>query len=93
MGLERRLSRREKKELKKQEKAAKFNAQESEKENTAQTLYSAVPESSFTRSISNPEMVMRRRRQMKLERKLQEIRTSDGGPNSGNVMVETRHVN
>lgn len=82
VGLQRKLSRREKKELKKQEKEAQLLSQD-EKENAAEKLYSAVPESSFTRSISNPEMVMRRRRQMKLERKLQEIRASDGGPNSG----------
>ena len=34
-----------------------------------------LPETSFTRSISNPEAVMRRRRQQKLERKLQLFRS------------------
>ena len=41
------------------------------------------------RSISNPEMVMRRRRQLKLEKKLQTYRSTDGGPDTGeeeNVM-------
>ena len=80
--LERRLSRREKKELKKREKEAQ-RREAANKENIAKRLYEAAPDSSFTRSISNPEMVMRRRRQVKLERKLQQIRTSDDGPNSG----------
>ena len=39
-----------------------------------------LPDTSFTRSISNPEAVMRRRRQQKLERKLQQFRSKDGGP-------------
>jgi len=80
--LERRLSKREKKELKKREKEAQ-RQEASNKENIAKRLYEAAPDSSFTRSISNPEMVMRRRRQMTLERKLQQIRASDDGPNSG----------
>ena len=49
----------------------------------AQQLYNELPESSFTRSISNPELVMRKRRQLKLEKKLQQIRSNDGGPDSG----------
>lgn len=49
----------------------------------AEKLYTELPETSFTRSISNPEAVMRRRRQMKLEKKLQQIRSKDGGPDSG----------
>ena len=48
-------------------------------------LYNEVPDTSFTRSISNPEAVMRRRRQLKLEKKLQQIRSQDGGPDEGNV--------
>ena len=42
-----------------------------------------MPETSFTRSISNPEAVMRRRRQQKLEKKLQQFRSKDGGPDTG----------
>lgn len=42
-----------------------------------------LPETSFTRSISNPEAVMRRQRQQKLERKLQQFRSKDGGPDTG----------
>lgn len=44
----------------------------------AEKLYTELPETSFTRSISNPEAVMRRRRQQKLERKLQQFRNQDG---------------
>lgn len=47
---------------------------------------SELPETSFTRSISNPEAVMRRRRQQKLERKLQQFRSKDGGPDTGGTL-------
>lgn len=43
------------------------------KEGVAETLYKEMPETSFTRSISNPEAVMRRRRQQKLEKRLAQI--------------------
>ena len=49
-------------------------------------LVSELPETSFTRSISNPEAVMRRRRQQKLERKLQQFRSKDGGPDTGGTL-------
>ncbi|KAH9363512.1 hypothetical protein HPB48_005955 [Haemaphysalis longicornis] len=39
----------------------------------------------FTRSISNPEAVMRRRRQQKLERKLQQFR-QEGSPEAGGTL-------
>lgn len=42
-----------------------------------------MPETSFTRTISNPEVVMKRRRQQKLEKRMQEFRSSDGRPDSG----------
>jgi len=45
-----------------------------------------LPETSFTRSISNPEAVMRRRRQQKLERRLQQFRSKDGGPDTGGTL-------
>ena len=38
-------------------------------------LIAELPDTSFTRSISNPEAVMRRRRQQKLEKKLQQFRS------------------
>jgi afadin len=78
----RKLSKREKKELKKKEKESKLSGKENESPNksTAKELYTAVPETSFTRSISNPEAVMRRRRQQKLEKKLHDLRNkADGG--------------
>lgn len=53
------------------------------KDSVAEKLYNELPETSFTRSISNPEAVMRRRRQLKLEKKLQQFRSKDGGPDSG----------
>jgi hypothetical protein len=40
---------------------------------------SELPDTSFTRSISNPEAVMRRRRQQKLEKKLQQFRSKVPG--------------
>ena len=85
-SFKRKLSKREKKELKKKEKEAKLKGKENqtpEKEGVAEQLYNELPETSFTRSISNPEAVMRRRRQLKLEKKLQEIRSEDGGPDKG----------
>lgn len=45
-----------------------------------------VPDTSFTRSISNPEAVMRRRRQQKLEKKLIQFRSRDGGPDTGGTL-------
>ena len=45
----------------------------------AEQLYKEVPDSNFTRSISNPEIVMARRRQQKLENKLKQIKNRDGG--------------
>lgn len=42
-----------------------------------------MPETSFTRTISNPEVVMKRRRQQKLEKRMQEFMSSDGRPDSG----------
>lgn len=52
----------------------------------AEKLYTELPETSFTRSISNPEAVMRRRRQQKLEKKLQQFRSKDGGPDTGGTL-------
>ena len=49
----------------------------------AEKLYNELPETSFTRSISNPEAVMRRRRQIKLEKKLEQFKSKDGGPDTG----------
>ncbi|XP_023710210.1 uncharacterized protein LOC111865986 isoform X4 [Cryptotermes secundus] len=86
----RKLSKREKKQLKKQEKLnkLKMNAPTNSENDggVAGKLYTELPETSFTRSISNPEAVMRRRRQQKLERKLQQFRSKDGGPDTGGTL-------
>ncbi|KAK2145409.1 hypothetical protein LSH36_684g01025 [Paralvinella palmiformis] len=88
-GFKRRLSKREKKELKKREKEAKLKDKENKSPNgngVATKLYNELPDTSFTRSISNPEAVMRKRRQLKLEKKLQQIRSKDGGPDQGGTL-------
>lgn len=82
----RKLSKREKKELKKKEKEMMASSGKENDSSVAQQLYNELPESSFTRSISNPELVMRKRRQLKLEKKLQQIRGNDGGPDSGKLL-------
>ncbi|KAG5672262.1 hypothetical protein PVAND_002403 [Polypedilum vanderplanki] len=86
-NFKRKLSKREKKEQKKKEKLQKLNSNADESENhVAEKLYTELPETSFTRSISNPEAVMRRRRQQKLEKKLQQFRSRDGGPDTGGTL-------
>lgn len=82
----RKLSKREKKELKKQEKVKKMQSNIENDSSVAEKLYTELPETSFTRSISNPEAVMRRRRQQKLEKKLQQFRSRDGGPDTGGTL-------
>ncbi|XP_065208154.1 afadin isoform X2 [Planococcus citri] len=86
----RKLSKREKKQLKKQEKLNRIQsrgtANDENDAKVAEKLYSELPETSFTRSISNPEAVMRRRRQQILERKLQQFRSKDGGPDTGGTL-------
>ena len=44
----------------------------------AGTLYEQVPETSLTRSLSNPEAVMRRRREQKFEKKLESFKSKAG---------------
>lgn len=39
----------------------------------AKNLYNQVPANNFTRTISNPEIVMKKRRERKLEQKLKEM--------------------
>ncbi|XP_071053115.1 afadin isoform X2 [Onthophagus taurus] len=84
----RKLSKREKKQLKKQEKQQRLKSEngDNDKDGVAEKLYTELPETSFTRSISNPEAVMRRRRQQKLEKKLQQFRSKDGGPDTGGTL-------
>lgn len=89
LNFKRKLSKREKKEQKKKEKLAKLNSTSAaDTENhVAEKLYNELPETSFTRSISNPEAVMRRRRQQILEKKLQQFRSRDGGPDTGELRL------
>ncbi|XP_066147647.1 afadin isoform X3 [Euwallacea fornicatus] len=84
----RKLSKREKKQLKKQEKLSRMKSENLDVngDNVTEKLYHELPETSFTRSISNPEAVMRRRRQQKLEKKLQQFRSKDGGPDTGGTL-------
>ncbi|XP_013177588.1 PREDICTED: afadin-like [Papilio xuthus] len=86
-NFKRKLSKREKKELKKKEKLSRLKSDTNDENRPiAEKLYTELPETSFTRSISNPEAVMRRRRQQKLERKLQQFRSKDGGPDTGGTL-------
>lgn len=80
INFKRKLSKREKKEKKK--KREKEKKSKDGKDGIAEKLYTEIPETSFTRSISNPEAVMRRRRQQKLEKKLQQL-CQEGGPQAG----------
>ena len=83
--MKRRLSKREKKEAKKQAQQATGPIDGKEnKPRVGETLYKEVPETSFTRTVSNPEAVMRRRRQQKLE-KLQQVQRQEGGAR-GNII-------
>ncbi|XP_045699576.1 afadin isoform X2 [Phyllostomus hastatus] len=95
-NFKRTLSKKEKKEKKKREKEAMRQASEKddrpfqgddvENPRLAAEVYKDMPETSFTRTISNPEVVMKRRRQQKLEKRMQEFRSSDGRPDSGGTL-------
>ncbi|GFY73939.1 afadin [Trichonephila inaurata madagascariensis] len=85
-NFKRKLSKREKKEKKKREKRERLKAaEESKPDGIAERLYSELPETSFTRSISNPEAVMRRRRAQILEKKLQQF-CQEGGSDAGGTL-------
>uniref|UniRef100_UPI00398E3DAA afadin isoform X4 n=1 Tax=Pristiophorus japonicus TaxID=55135 RepID=UPI00398E3DAA len=96
-NFKRTLSKKEKKEKKRREKEALMQAADDERlipsgdgENSSSHLaaevYKDMPETSFTRTISNPEVVMKRRRQQKLEQRMQEFRSADGRPDSGGTL-------
>ncbi|XP_066103800.1 afadin isoform X4 [Saccopteryx bilineata] len=95
-NFKRTLSKKEKKEKKKREKEATrqasdkedrlFHGEDIENSRLAAEVYKDMPETSFTRTISNPEVVMKRRRQQKLEKRMQEFRSSDGRPDSGGTL-------
>nr|XP_006813997.1 PREDICTED: afadin [Saccoglossus kowalevskii] len=93
-NFKRKLTKKEKKEKRKKDrKEARQRARDNSENqpndpnaSMSEKLYTELPESSFTRSISNPEAVMRRRRQQKLEKKLEEFRGKDGGLDSGGML-------
>uniref|UniRef100_A0A8D0GE25 Afadin n=1 Tax=Sphenodon punctatus TaxID=8508 RepID=A0A8D0GE25_SPHPU len=95
-NFKRTLSKKEKKEKKRRDKEAlrqasdnddrPFHGDDIENSRLAAEVYKDMPETSFTRTISNPEVVMKRRRQQKLEKRMQEFRSSDGRPDSGGTL-------
>uniref|UniRef100_A0A4W3HY64 Afadin n=1 Tax=Callorhinchus milii TaxID=7868 RepID=A0A4W3HY64_CALMI len=97
-NFKRTLSKKEKKEKKRREKEALMQIQDGDERSIsrddgeyssshlAAEVYKDMPETSFTRTISNPEVVMKRRRQQKLEKRMQEFRSGDGRPDSGGTL-------
>ncbi|XP_077365917.1 afadin isoform X18 [Festucalex cinctus] len=93
-NFKRTLSKKEKKKEKKREKEfARITDGDEQMPNRddgdsrlAAEVYKDMPETSFTRTISNPEVVMKRRRQQKLEKRMQEFMSSDGRPDSGGTL-------
>ncbi|XP_019727060.1 afadin isoform X2 [Hippocampus comes] len=94
-NFKRTLSKKEKKKEKKREKEFSritdgdeqmANRDDGENSRLAAEVYKDMPETSFTRTISNPEVVMKRRRQQKLEKRMQEFMSSDGRPDSGGTL-------
>ncbi|XP_071398457.1 afadin-like, partial [Centroberyx affinis] len=90
-NFKRTLSKKEKKKEKKREKEfaripdgddQTLSREDGENSRLAAEVYKDMPETSFTRTISNPDVVMKRRRQQKLEKRMQEFRSSDGRPDS-----------
>ncbi|WAR06935.1 AFAD-like protein, partial [Mya arenaria] len=90
-NFKRKLSKREKKEKKKADKERRMNKENVDDKGSgvAKQLYDDAPETSFTRSISNPEAVMRRRRQQKLEKKLQQFHGQNGQGGTLKIYGET----
>ncbi|XP_041420405.1 afadin isoform X6 [Xenopus laevis] len=92
-NFKRTLSKKEKKEKKRREREQSTDKEEQsqlrddgDNLQLAMEVYKDMPETSFTRTISNPEVVMKRRRQQKLEKRMQEFRSSDGRPDSGGTL-------
>ncbi|XP_054618771.1 afadin isoform X18 [Dunckerocampus dactyliophorus] len=94
-NFKRTLSKKDKKKEKKREKEfaritdgdeQMLNREDGENSRLAAEVYKDMPETSFTRTISNPEVVMKRRRQQKLEKRMQEFMSSDGRPDSGGTL-------
>ncbi|XP_072299557.1 afadin isoform X14 [Eucyclogobius newberryi] len=94
-NFKRTLSKKEKKKEKRREKEFSRNTdgddqslsrEDGENSRLAAEVYKDMPETSFTRTISNPEVVMKRRRQQKLEKRMQEFMSNDGRPDSGGTL-------
>ncbi|XP_058880216.1 afadin-like isoform X24 [Acipenser ruthenus] len=91
-NFKRTLSKKEKKKEKRREKEAFLRVQDGDEyslhkedgENSrlAAEVYKDMPETSFTRTISNPDVVIKRRRQQRLEQRIQEF----GRPDSGGTL-------
>ncbi|XP_072037063.1 LOW QUALITY PROTEIN: uncharacterized protein [Amphiura filiformis] len=84
-NFKRKLSKREKKEQKKKEKQAKLKAKE--EGTSGEKLYHDLSKSRFTRTISNPDVVMRRRRQQKLD----QMKKFQNRPDSGGTLKIYAH--
>ncbi|XP_071801654.1 uncharacterized protein [Asterias amurensis] len=87
-AMKRKLSRREKKEQKKKDKEAKLKSKTEKEENKTDKLYQDLSKSRFTRTISNPEMVMKRQRQKKLE----QMERFKNRPHSGGALKIYAHT-
>uniref|UniRef100_A0A8B9K7S2 Afadin, adherens junction formation factor a n=1 Tax=Astyanax mexicanus TaxID=7994 RepID=A0A8B9K7S2_ASTMX len=86
-NFKRTLSKKEKKKEKKKDKEMRVRVCPACRDSRlAAEVYKDMPETSFTRTISNPEVVMKRRRQQKLEKRMQEFRSGDGRPDSGGTL-------
>uniref|UniRef100_A0A914UM63 Ras-associating domain-containing protein n=1 Tax=Plectus sambesii TaxID=2011161 RepID=A0A914UM63_9BILA len=75
-GSLKRFSKRDKRDSKKKQQRETVAARQnrpSEAEDVGVKLYQEVPTTTFTRTISNPEIVMKKRRERKLESKLKEM--------------------
>lgn len=70
---EARYSKRDKKETKKKSKDIVKVNEGREEPNFTGDIYRQVPQNTFTRTISNPEAVMRKKREQKLEAKLKQM--------------------
>uniref|UniRef100_A0AC34Q6T9 Ras-associating domain-containing protein n=1 Tax=Panagrolaimus sp. JU765 TaxID=591449 RepID=A0AC34Q6T9_9BILA len=74
-GGQKRFSKKEKKELRKkyQKQLEEEMKKKQDEEFLSKKLYEQVPPTTFTRTISNPEAVMKKRREQRLENKLKEM--------------------
>ncbi|VBB27427.1 unnamed protein product [Acanthocheilonema viteae] len=70
-GSQKRFSKKEEKELKKKHQRAV--EQQEPKLRASEELYKALPPTTFTRTISNPEAVMKKRREKKIAAKLKDL--------------------